>query len=56
MIISTFNFNGRCIEAIEFYEKIFTIRNKMVLTYGSVLGVSEDKKDWIFNAKMELEV
>jgi len=55
MIVPTFNFNGKCSEAIEFYEKIFTIRGKAVLTYGSMPGVSEEKKDWIFNAKMELE-
>ena len=55
MIVPTFNFNGRCGEAIEFYEKIFNIRGKVVLTYGSMPGVSEEKKNWIFNAKMELE-
>jgi PhnB protein len=55
MIVPTFNFNGKCREAIAFYETVFKTRNKEVLTYGSIPGVLEGMKDWIFSAKIELD-
>ena len=55
MVAPFLNFNRRCGEAIMFYEKIFTTRNKTVQNFSDLPGFPEDMKDCILHAEMEIE-
>jgi PhnB protein len=55
MVAPFIHFYGRCGEAIEFYERIFNIKNKLVHFAGDMPDIPENMKNWIIHAEMELE-
>ncbi|MDR0375962.1 MAG: VOC family protein [Treponema sp.] len=55
MVAPFLNFYGCCGEAIELYEKVFTVKNKQVQLFGDIPGIPENMKSWILHAEMEME-
>jgi PhnB protein len=55
MIVPFINFNGNCNDAIDFYEKIFTVKNKMIQKWGDMEGIPENMFDKIVHAIMEMD-
>ncbi len=55
-IIPNLSFNGNCLEALEYYKKIFDGEVLQIVTYDEVnYKCSEDEKKKIFSAIMLLE-
>jgi PhnB protein len=55
MVAPFLNYHGCCGEAIDLYEKVFVIKNKVVQKFGDMPGTPENMKDFILHAELELE-
>ena len=58
VFVPTLNFNGKCREAMEMYQKAFSGRITGLLTYGEVndpaYAITDEQKDWIYHGELTL--
>ena len=56
MFVPTLNFNGRCREAMEMYQKAFSGKITGLLTYGEVndpkFTMTDEQKNWIYHGEL----
>ena len=56
MFVPTLNFNGRCREAMEMYQKAFSGEITGLLTYGEVndpkFTITDEQKNWIYHGEL----
>ena len=54
--VPTLNFNGKCREAMEMYQKAFSGKVTALLTYGEAndpsFALKDEQKDWIYHGEL----
>ena len=54
--VPTFNYNGKCREAMEMYQKAFSGKVTALMTYGEVndpsFTLTEEQKNWIYHGEL----